>query len=394
MKLTKKTNSFIALLLFAATFNNYSMKRSAGQTQLPSGEQVGFTTYSMQQPIGRAQLPTGEWVEIVGLMLNNNAPMQLLLKNFDFQLLPEDVQKHIIQLISLGAAATALEEAAFSINALAQVNKELNKLINEPVFCLQLIKHLAQKFNCTDQKAAETLKTQEAQNRLELQHKLYVICSQYTKEDIRDSIKNLITKGVDLNFTYHTYLDSDDSSDSSSDDDGNAIEETPLMIATRTNDCPLIQVLLHNGADINKANSEGETALMIAVEHQNKNAVQCLLNNPNLAINQQDKNGWTALTRALWLNDIAIIKILLNVNAIVIQLPRRADDSTVSFVLMDAIHKKDYNTAKLMLSALDPEAPVIDTELTPLQIAQQTGNQELIKFVQDAIDKKHKKESL
>ena len=80
-------------------------------------------------------------------------------------------------------------------------------------------------------------------------------------------------------------------------------------------------------------------------------------------------------------------------NAITIKIPR-SHNAAVTLVLADAIHKKDYNTIKLMLSAFDLEAPIIDIGLTPLQIAQQTGDQELINFVQNAIDKKHKKESL
>ena len=44
-------------------------------------------------------------------------------------------------------------------------------------------------------------------------------------------------------------------------------------------------------------------------------------------------------------------------------------------------------------SGHDPEGN-LPSNKTPPQIAQEIGDQELINFVQDAIDKKHKKESL
>src|SRR6266446_10297661 len=95
--------------------------------------------------------------------------MQLLYTNFAFNQLIPELKAYLIESLASMSTATTLEEATKTINALAQTNKELNQLINDPAFCLKLIKHLAQKFNCTDEKAAKTLQTKAAKERSELQ---------------------------------------------------------------------------------------------------------------------------------------------------------------------------------------------------------------------------------
>jgi hypothetical protein len=322
MKITKKSNAFIAFLLLATTFNGYSMEQ-------PSRNNLG-------------------WAAIVGGVLLGAVAIKMLWQSqpgepFPLENLPPEMSEKIIQLVSLNTATTSLEEAAFTINSLAQVNKELNELINDPKFCLKIIKSLAKKFNCSDQEAAKALKTKEAKRRLGLQEHLRLVVSvlviQLEIGDIENNIKAFIEAGVDLNFTYRT-------------DSG----RTLLIMAAMYNNCPMIQMLLKNGAHINKANLRGHTALMVAVYVNNTDAVQCLLNTPNIAINQQDNTGWTALMMAIAKKNKSIIKQLLNAGA-------------------DA-ERADFNG------------------ITPLQTAQQFGNQEIIDLIQDAIDKKHKRESL
>src|SRR5579863_6799140 len=157
MYFSKKTGSFIALLLLAATFSTHkthSMKRLREENV-------------QQRPVfAQAQLQSGEWVNIVGLILTQDAPMQLLLKNFDFKKLPEDVQGHIIQLLSLGTTATTLEDAAYIIKSLSLTDKRLNEMINSHYMCLKIIKNLAYKFQCSDQEAAQALNTPGAKRQL------------------------------------------------------------------------------------------------------------------------------------------------------------------------------------------------------------------------------------
>ena len=307
MKIIKKTNSIIALVLLATTFNSYSMKRPISPHQ------------EKKQILGQAQLPSGEWVDIVGLVLSNDAPMKLLLTNFDFTQLPKDIQHEIIYLLSIETTATSLDSAAITINSLAQVNKELNELINDPKFCLKIIKHLAQKFECSDMKAAKALKTKEAKRRFELQDKLYDLCTNDTSlTEITPYFELLRQQGIDLNFTYFSEF---------------CNGATPLILVVTEDyednytQSELIKFLIMQGADINATNNDGDTVLMHAARLLKEKIIKLLTEQPKLNINQQDNNGCTALHYIFedaidrWggqdIEDkvIVVIKFLLNAGA-------------------------------------------------------------------------------
>lgn len=270
----EKNNFFIALLLLTVTFNTYSMKRQEGSKE--------------------------PYVQLTGAVLLGQAEIQPLLEpnSSVFSTLSPEIFEKIILLLSLHNNAESLEESAKAISSLAQVNKELNELINDSDFCLRLIKILAKKFNLTNQEVAQKLQTQETQRRCEIQNKLYNAII----KDKTNNIINLYTPDIDLEFTYN--------------DTNQYLTKivTPLMLAAIYS-ADTIPFLLEVGADINAANVHKYTALMIAAMQGQENAVQYLLNNANLAINQKDLNGWTALSYAISNNDITIVKKLLNANA-------------------------------------------------------------------------------
>ena len=54
---------------------------------------------------------------------------------------------------------------------------------------------------------------------------------------------------------------------------------TPLIIAARKRNTPLVQLLLSQGADINAVNKKGYTALHYALENQDENLSKYLLAN-------------------------------------------------------------------------------------------------------------------
>jgi hypothetical protein len=163
MKMTKKT-TFIAFLLLVTAFNTYSMEPETQQPQLltwlrdevTSSPAIGFTN------------------------------------------LPKELKEIILGYLAMGTNATSVEEAGQAIKSLSHVNKELNQLINDPQFCLKLIKHLAKKFKCTDETAAIALNTKEAQRRLKIQREALQSINQikYGYET------ELLPQEVDTNFTY------------------------------------------------------------------------------------------------------------------------------------------------------------------------------------------------
>jgi hypothetical protein len=307
MKFTQKISSFITLVLLATTFVSH-------KTHAMEPEQPEATSFADLSP---------------------------------------EMQYYFIQLISTTSNAMSLQEAGKTINALAQTNPELNQIINEPKFCLKLIKNLAQQFNCSDQEAAEALQTQAAKNRLFIQKQFLTLCK---KENFNQQVFNDLYeqyKGyVDLNFTLYLF------------EFGSKFKLTLLSRGALDNNCPLIETLLSHGANINQTiTSKGMTALGIATFNTNLSAVKCLLNNPNIVINQRGPKGYTVLLLAM------IIEA---------EQPKKPNESLNLIV-------------KLLLEAgADPEI-ASDDGLTPLQVARNTNNQEVIDLIQEAINKKYEK---
>src|SRR5947207_2144726 len=126
MKMIKRTSLFCALLLLTATFNPHK-------------------THTME--------PT-TWVALAGAtILGGYAAYKQFLSYIHSQpkdpftsLLPE-IQQEIIGLLATTSTAQTLEEAARNISNLALVNTQLNAFINNPQFCLKIIKHLAETFD-------------------------------------------------------------------------------------------------------------------------------------------------------------------------------------------------------------------------------------------------------
>lgn len=367
--MTKKTSLFITLLLLAATFNSHSMEQQSPQ-----------------------------WTAVVGDIILGTASLTILSQPnepFEFTALPPEIQDKIIQLLSLNTTATSLKEAAKTINSLAQVNKELNQQINDPQFCLRIIKHLAQKFNCSDQEAAKTLQTQEAKRRFYLQNQLYIRCSTpfgapYPQNPSSLDLDFLLSQGVDLNFTYNTRTPK--------------LFYTPLMITISNDSFMVGDFCVHgrNLINLNQRNTlNGDTALIQSVKKRSSRSVLYLLEegaDPELA----NFAGQTPLELAAQLYHLTqhrsykkifdLIQKEINIyfiqNAINNKRVNQRNNKGQTALLL-AVTTPWSRVVKTILDAgADPEL-ADDEGLTPLAAAQQTGNQKVIDLIQDAIDKKH-----
>lgn len=219
-----------------------------------------------------------------------------------FTNLPKDIQHYIINLLILYNTTKSMKEAAFIINSLAQVNKELNATINDDKFCLQLIKYLAKKFNVSDQEVATSLQTQEAKQRMQLQNDLYQLCTSFSPEELPHSLSLLIELGVDLEFTYQIF--------------GGGIL-TPLHIACTVNNGILKQLCTANNENknklfnINRRNEQGETALFICIKDNLIDNIKILLDagaHPEIP----DYNGKTPLQMAEEIGNEEVIELIKN----------------------------------------------------------------------------------
>lgn len=296
------------------------------------------------------------WAVILGSVLLGAATLKELLfteqETFLFSKLPQETRNHIIEMAGLYTTAETLEIAAHTINSLAQVNKESNQKINDPIFCLQIIKYLAKKFNHSDFQVCLALKTHAAKQRLELQKKLCDLCldtpstpmTQRERNNLNDNLIFLCKQGADVNFTYpisrrNLHQQKDE-----------IIIMTPLMIASVLN-YEMIPPLLSQKADINMANFEGTTALMFAATARNLTATKYLCRHREiLDVNKQDSQGNTALMFSI--------------------LPSPYHDAeTIFFAITKTILKAGAN----------PDLANNDS-ITPRQEAIQSRNNEIIKL--------------
>jgi ankyrin repeat protein len=168
---------------------------------------------------------------------------------------------------------------------------------------------------------------------------------------------------------------------------------TILMYAYHFN-IPELQNALLNAPNItiNLPNKEGRTALMVAVDGyqfiMNINgspihpvtlqhpAITFLTNYPHVNINQQDAQGNTALLIALETKKI-------------IKAKQQIIRDIAKFVITERPATPQEDLIQALLDAgADPEL-ANNEGLTPLQAALDSGNQNIIQLIQDAITRKH-----
>jgi uncharacterized protein len=105
----------------------------------------------------------------------------------------------------------------------------------------------------------------------------YNLNDEQTTDLLKGYIDILLNEGVDIN-------------------EGNVVQETPLITAIKFNKKNLIAHLLENGADPNHTDRDGNSAFFYAVAHsQSENIYDTLRNFDSPAFDQVNKNGETLL---------------------------------------------------------------------------------------------------
>src|SRR5436190_13889225 len=141
MKFFKRSYLFIALTLLSVVSNSHAM-------MTPWSSTIAMVTGS---------------VDLIGsILLGKNAWNALWQSPFPLKNLPKEIQDLIIGLIITGTTSNDLTQAGQAINSLAQVNKELNQLINNPKYSASLIKNLAVQFDATEESVCKALQTLSA----------------------------------------------------------------------------------------------------------------------------------------------------------------------------------------------------------------------------------------
>ncbi len=86
---------------------------------------------------------------------------------------------------------------------------------------------------------------------------------------------------------------------------------TALFMAALENDLPKVEELLAAGADVNKANREGDTPLYIACEEGHAQIVEKLLSVPGIDVNKAERRNFTPLNIACGYGYKEIVQKLL-----------------------------------------------------------------------------------
>lgn len=120
---------------------------------------------------------------------------------------------------------------------------------------------------------------------------------------------------------------------------------TPLVIAARMKEAPLVNYLLQNGAKPNLYGNDGRTALLIAAGNGDKLMVRVLLK-AGADMDQGDNNGTTPLIAAVLSKRDQVVKLLLDAGA-----DHTIEDYTGRSALQHAIDTRLRRTQKLLKDA-------------------------------------------
>ena len=126
---------------------------------------------------------------------------------------------------------------------------------------------------------------------------------------------------------------------------GTETTDTPLTLAVKQSDNNLVSLLIDNGADVTAPNASKETPIFIASSKSNLKIVTILLNKmkKNASLDQQAKNGMTALYVATCNNSHDIVKLLIENGANIIP------QDTGSTPLHIAVKHNKFEIAKTLL---------------------------------------------
>ncbi len=214
-----------------------------------------------------AKKKVSHWAEVIEQALSGEIPTTVAITQLNtisndsspFSELPKHERNQIIFSISQFGISNDLTTTGKAINNLAQVNKELNTLINDPVIYFNISRDLANRFSCSNEEVARALQTEQAKRELFIQQELFDLCMNKNKLneiEMTSSLLQLINNGVDLNFIYKN-------------------GDFPLMLAIYVNPV-LAPALIELGAKLNIIDKENNTPLKAAQLTGNNDLVKLI----------------------------------------------------------------------------------------------------------------------
>jgi len=123
-------------------------------------------------------------------------------------------------------------------------------------------------------------------------------------------------------------------------------DATNLLKASWDGETETVVMLLEKGTDVNDADIDGMTALMMASENGHKDVVEILLKEEGINVNLWNNEGETALILASEYGHTEIVKMLLNAGAHV----NMVEENDENMMDMDEDEDQDAKTALMMAS--------------------------------------------
>jgi ankyrin repeat protein len=155
--------------------------------------------------------------------------------------------------------------------------------------------------------------------------------------------------------------------------------QTRLMLAVRDGHLPTVQALLFHGANINLADDEGWTALMFAARSGHLAIAQALLGAPGIKINTQKSDGASALYLAVLNGHYDLVKALIKKGADV-----NVADNEYWTPLLAATSNGHLTTAQALLDAPGIDINATDhRERTALYLAALNDSYDIVKVLID-----------
>jgi len=170
-------------------------------------------------------------------------------------------------------------------------------------------------------------------------------------------VKHLVQNGADVN-------------------QANADGVTPLMVSSQNGRLQVVKYLLKNGAIVNQIRSDGATALMFASSQGNLLVVQHLIENGNANVNQADNDGTSALYESCQNGHLPVVEYLIKNGADVNQATKHGKTALMRTCFKGHLHIIKYliNNGANINSASDNGA-------TPLGFALHNKQKEVCKFL-------------
>lgn len=163
--------------------------------------------------------------------------------------------------------------------------------------------------------------------------------------------------------------------------------ETAMLAASRFNNSLTVALLLRHGADANRMNKFGQTALIQAAMHNYTAVARALLQQRNIKIDARDKNHNTAAMVAASRGSRDVMHALLSVPKTLPNLALFRPDGATPLVL--AVHANSLEIVQMMLALPPPHRPSVHfapsvvtgkaNAPTPLNVAAHLGHAHIVR---------------